>query len=120
MAIGLLTVVLLLVMGVFTGGLRLMSRSEQRTQATQMAQGVLESIADQGGFHAFPTTNSTFRGKVPDATVNGFPPPPYPGNDNLVVEVQTRELTDHTRAALVIVRWASGQVRLEKTFHACE
>ena len=119
-ATGLLTVVVVIVMGVFIGGLRLMSLSEQRTQATQMAQAMLESIADQGGFQALPDVDSAFDGKVPDAAVDGFPPAPYPGNENLVIAVRTRVLTDTTRAALVTVRWASGEVRLEKTFHATE
>jgi Tfp pilus assembly protein PilV len=120
LATGLLTLVVVIVMGVFIGGLRLMSRSEQRTQATNLARLLLESINDQGGFHALPDTDTTFDGKVPDPAVNDFPPTPYPGNEHLVVTVKTRALSDRTRAVLVNVAWNSGAVQLEKVFHATE
>lgn len=119
LATGLLTLVVVIVMGVFIGGLRLMSRSEQRTQATNLARLMLESIDDQGGFHTLPDSDSIFDGTVPDPAVNNFPPAPYPGNE-LAITVQTRALTTRTRAVLVNVTWNSGSVRLEKVFHATE
>lgn len=120
MAVGLLAIAALSMIAVFMGGLNLMAKSEQRTQASNLGTEVLESIADQGGFHSLPETDIVFNGRNNDPEVDGFPPPPYPGNDDYSVTVESRVLTDRTRAVQVTVGWTEGQIKLEKVFNAVE
>jgi len=119
-AVGLLGLATLSLMAVFIGGLRLMSRSEVRTSASNLGNAVLESITDIGGFHAIPDTDRTFDGNVPDPTSSGFPPSPYPGNAEFTITVETKIVTASTRAVQVTVRWDEGRVQLEKVFNEVE
>lgn len=126
MAAGILVVVLLLMIGVFIGGLQLMERSEVHTAASSIGREVLETIEDDGGFAALPLSAMTFDGAVPDAKVDGFPPDPYPkaqrdGRD-YVIKVQMRKIGTQGRsmAVLVTVDWDGGRIQLERVFHAAD
>jgi hypothetical protein len=81
---------------------------------------VLEAIADDGGYHALPGSDSLFEGKTPDPDIGGYPPPPYPGNQEFTVTVQNRILTPQTQAVQVTVSWGEGAIKLEKVFNAVE
>lgn len=126
MAAGILVVVLLLLIAVFIGGLQLMERSEVHTAASSIGREVLETIEDAGGFAALPLLASQFDGAVPDDTLDGFPPQPYPkaqrdGRD-YVIKAQTIKVgtRDRSTAVLITVSWDGGSVQLEKVFHAAD
>ena len=119
-AVGLVGFVTLGLIGTIVGGLKLMSRSETRTAASNLGAGVLEAIADNGGFHSIPDSNLTFDGKVPDPQVNDFPPSPYPGDDRFATIVRCRVVTPRTRAVQVEVSWGQGSIKLEKVFNEVE
>lgn len=120
-ALAIIASVVLVVVGVFAGGIHLMNRSEKRTQASNLGGDLLEQIADEGGFSHLPDVDRVFDGRVPDAPdTSGFPPSPYPASGDYTVVVTTRVLTGVTRAVLVEVHWDSGAVKLEKVFHAVE
>lgn len=138
MAAGLLATVLILLVGVFLGGLRLMQRSEVHTGATSIAREVLEVIEDKGGFGALPDTDIgigqgvVFNGANPDPAIDGFPPLPYPKAERdgreFLIRVETRNLGSSSQTTspkgnrhtivLVTVSWEEGRVQLEKGFHA--
>lgn len=122
MAVGLLSMVLILLVGVFIGGLQLMQSSEVHTAASSIGREVMETIEDEGGFACLPLDSSSFNGANPDATVDGFPPEPYPtasrGGRDFVLRVETQNLSARMTAVLVTVSWDGGRIQLEKVFHA--
>lgn len=117
LSVGLLGVVVLVVMGVYIAGIRSMERSEVRTEATNLGADLLEIVDEQGGFGALPDSDLTFDGSVPDSTLDGFPPPPYPGTERYSLKVRTRVVSARTRALMVEVQWAQGAVKLERVYH---
>jgi len=122
MAAGLLTAVLVLLVGVFAGGLQLMQRSEVHTAATTIGRSVLEDLEDRGGFTAVPHGPVVFDGSNPDPKSGNFPPDPYPvavqDGREYTVTVEVRSPSSRLRSVLVSVSWGSGKIRLEKVFHA--
>ena len=121
---GILTTVLVLLVGVFTGGLQLMQRSEVHTAASTIGREILETIQDEGGFGSLPTGDVSFNGANPDPKVDGFPPEPYPtatrdGRD-YVVRIEVQEISARMSAVMVTVSWNGGRVQLEKAFHAAD
>ncbi len=123
-AAGLLTMVLLLLIGVFIGGLQLMERSEVHTAASTIAREILETVRDEGGYAALPPSNSSFNGANPDPVLDGFPPAPYPvatrmGRD-FVTRVEVRHRPPRFATVLVTVAWPEGRIQLEKAFHAAD
>ena len=121
-AVGLLTMVLVLLVGVFIGGLQLMQRSEVHTAASSIGREVMETIEDEGGLACIPLHSTAFNGANPDASVDGFPPAPYPrvsrAGREFVVRVETHSLSARMAAVLVTVSWGGGRIQLEKVFHA--
>ena len=121
---GILTTVLILLIGVFVGGLQLMQRSEVHTAASSIGREVLETIQDEGGFGSLPLGNATFNGANPDDKVNDFPPDPYPvatrDGREFTIRVEVQEVTDRLSSVLVSVSWDGGRVQLEKAFHAAD
>jgi len=119
-----LTTVLLLLVGVFIGGLGLMERSEVHTAASGIGRGILETLEDEGGFSALPLTDEVFNGANPDPKRDAFPPDPYPvaqrGGRDYVVRVEVDVLSDRMAAVLVTVAWDSGRIQLEKVFHGAD
>ena len=122
MAVGLLAMVLVLLVGVFLGGLQLMQRSEVHTAASSIGREVMETIEDEGGFACLPLHPTSFNGANPDARLDGFPPEPYPvtsrAGREFVVRVETQTLSSRMAAVLVTVSWDGGRIQLEKVFHA--
>jgi hypothetical protein len=121
---GILTTVLVLLVGVFTGGLQLMQRSEVHTAASSIGREVLETIQDEGGFATIPPGDVSFNGVNPDPKVGDFPPDPYPvasrdGRD-YSIRVEVKEVSDQMSAVMVSVSWDGGRVQLEKVFHAAD
>jgi len=121
---GILTTVLVLLVGVFTGGLRLMQRSEIHAAASTIGREVLETIQDEGGFGSLPRGDVSFNGANPDPKIDNFPPAPYPvatrdGRD-FVVRVEVEELSPRMSAVMVTVGWDGGRIQLEKAFHAAD
>lgn len=118
-----LTVVLLLLIGVFISGLKLMQRSETLTAASTIGREFLETVEDIGGYSALPTTDSVFNGANPDDPVNEFPPSPYPTTiregREYSLRVETKRDGDIT-AILVTVTGDEGRAQLEKVYHEAE
>ena len=119
-AVGLIGFVTLGLIGTIVGGLKLMSRSETRTAASNLGAGVIEAISDNGGFHSIPDSILTFDGKTPDPQIDEFPPAPYPGDDRFTTTVRCRVVTPKTRAVQVEVSWRQGSIQLEKVFNEVE
>lgn len=123
-AIGLLSMVLLMLVGVFIGGLQLMARSEVHTEASSIGREVIETIEDEGGFSALPSSMASFDGAVPHPKLDGFPPDPYPkatrGGREYIIRVEVRSPSSRLGAVLVTVKWNEGQIKLEKVFHAAD
>lgn len=90
LALGLLSIVLVLVFTVLAGGLQMQGRAESVEMASSVAREQLERIKT----HPFAIVAGTFDGQVPDpVTSGGFPPSPYPSVQRgseyfLKVEVQ--------------------------------
>ncbi len=66
--VGLLAVALLAVIGVFTGGLDLMARSQEISAATDVARELLERVKSQG-VSFIPGPPAVFDGRAPDPRV---------------------------------------------------
>ena len=125
---GILTIVLVLLVGVFVGGLNLMERSEIQTAASSIGREIIETIQDEGGFGALPEGDIVFNGGNPDPKMGDFPPDPYPtasrdGRD-YSVRVEVKEVSSRVpnrmSAVLVTVSWDGGRIQLEKVFHAAD
>ncbi len=93
---------LLAMIGIFVGGLRLMTRGEAMTASTEAGREMLESIKE-GGFAYLPATDSVFDGRKNDPPVSGFPPPPYPKVDEKPVLVRVEELRPGLKSVSVEV-----------------
>lgn len=122
-ALGLVVTALLVLVGVFGGGLNLMANSQEHTVAVEQAKEFLESIEEGGGFAMLPTTAKVFDGSVPDSPESGFPPAPYPvvavdGRSYvLTVRVEPHPTLAEVTAVEVEVRWGErGRTRLETSF----
>lgn len=109
LALLLLSVGVLALIGVFTGGLNLMSRSEEITSATQVGRNVMEQIKQMDP--ALIPDNADFDGTVA-ANASGFPPAPYPNIErqgrNFDLRVQTERKGPHSVSVLVTVSWQDG------------
>lgn len=73
LALGLAAATLLVMMITFTGGLRLLSHSEDTAEAAGVARQIMERILARD--YLFRGTDVTFDG---GPAVRGFPPSPYP------------------------------------------
>ena len=109
LALGLLSVGLLALIGVLTGGLHLMSKSEEITSATQVARSVIERIKDMEP--AAVPENGTFGGSNL-ANSSGFPPAPFPTTQSngrtYDLTVTTTRVGPHTVSLEVTVTWEDG------------
>lgn len=123
-SVGLLSMVLLLLVGVFVAGLQLMQRSEVHTAASTIGREILETIKDEGAYAALPLQNANFNGLNPDAKIDGFPPDPYPratrDGREFVIRVEVLHQSPRMAAVLVTVGWGEGRIQLEKVFHAAD
>lgn len=121
-AFGLLSVVILSIVAVFTSGLRLQSQAQRVTAATEVARALLEAVRADG-FSAIPQTGALFDGRKSDPVDSGtgFPPAPYPrgivGGTTYEVVVETKPHGPDRVSVEVAVFWGrDGKVRLESSF----
>lgn len=124
-AIGLLSVVVLTVIGVLLSGLRLLTLSQEMTDASNIGRQFMEAVRERGGYSVIPPSISDFDGSLPDAAGPRFPPAPYPSsqlNGRLyTLRVRTAQSSDNVRAVLVEVAWEDdGSIILETAFHAAD
>lgn len=89
-ALAVTSVALLTMIGVFTGGLRLLHQSQAVTVATETGRSELETIKDLG-WAGLPSADAEWDSRAGDPAVAGFPPPPYPSTPMLVTveEIQS-------------------------------
>jgi uncharacterized protein (TIGR02598 family) len=69
-------VAVLTLIAVLIGGLRLLAKSQETSEATSVGRELMERIRARN--YAHPLGTEEFDGRVPDAAVDGFPPAPYP------------------------------------------
>ncbi|MGE0494901.1 MAG: hypothetical protein AB7S38_37170 [Vulcanimicrobiota bacterium] len=118
MAVALAALALLALIGVFVASLRLTSQNREAVAATHLAGEILER-ARSLDYSVLPQTVTVFRGSLPDAAVNGFPPAPYPrvsmGGQEYVFEVRVEPgpPPGELLAVEVVARYSDHQVRLQ-------
>ena len=105
-ALAVTSVALLAMIGVFTGGLRLLSQSEAVTRATELGRAELEAIKDLG-WAALPATDASFDGRVPDPQVAGWPPAPYTTTSTPMM-VQVEEIEPGLKSVTVRVYYSAN------------
>ena len=98
-----MSVAALALVAVYTGGLKLSAKSEKLMQATQISQTTLETIRDLG-YEKIPSSLTTFDGRrgVP-VNSEGFPPTPYPNQDDFQVLVRAHEKEPNLKSVTVTV-----------------
>lgn len=99
-------VAILTLLAVLIGGLRLLEKSEETTEATSVAREQMERI--KAGSYPHALGNEVFDGRVPDATVEEFPPAPYPkrqGKFTYYTRVAVRPLDAVRFDVVVQVYW---------------
>ncbi len=103
-AIGLVAFTLLTMVAVAINGARLGQRGEQITRATEMGRSLLERLQDDG-FVYLPDGDNVHDGRVPDPTdsVTGFPPSPYPSQENMSLVVATRQLEPQLKSVTATI-----------------
>jgi len=102
-AFALVTIAVLGIMAVYTGGLKLSAKGERALFATELSQTMMEVIKEQG-FDKIPTARTTFDGRANQApNADGFPPAPYPKVDDYVVQVTAYQKEDFLKSVTVRV-----------------
>jgi len=101
-ALGIVAFALVTMIGVYISSIRLMTRGEEMTKASEIAQTSLEQ-AKLLGYGNVPEVETTFDGRVPNPQVAGFPPPPYPALDNYDIVFKTDKLEDGLKSVTVKV-----------------
>lgn len=105
----------LTLMGVFTGGLKLVEQGNNQAVAVDIARAVLDATRDQG-YASIPASGSFTGGPA----VGGFPPAPYPettvNNQAYTVAVNCSTRDVHLKAVVAEVRWGTHRVVLERLF----
>lgn len=116
-AIGVLSFALLTMMGVYLSGIRLSTRGEQITVATEVARRLMERV-DEAGYAYIPEANVTYDGRLghPRDAATGFPPPPYPSEENYRLVVLTEKFDDHVKAVTTAVYYDDTSHVLLQTY----
>ena len=116
-----MALVIVALLTVFIGGLRLLSQAQDVAQAGSLARTQVERIREGSYSYGYSPVNVTFDGRTPDATVGGFPPPPYPGQNqgkDYKVVVRVKTLDDKLNSIFVEVHWDNDKVQtLETIIH---
>lgn len=86
-ALGIVAFALITMIGVYISSIRLMTRGEEMTRASEVARSSLESIKLQGYGKVPP--NATFDSRNSDPKVDDFPPDPYPGPTGYPIVIKT-------------------------------
>lgn len=108
LALGILSVALLGIMGVYAIGMKQSVVAEQSFQATEMGSEILERVGELG-FDDLPDTDVVFDGRRGDPAVSGFPPAPYPTRGDLKAEVYVDQLSPTLKSVCVKVYYQSGR-----------
>lgn len=115
-ALGIFTLALLAVMGVFVVTLPLMEQNEESATASNLARSLHERLQDQG----IPSTYlPDYNAGTPPASDN-FPPSPYPstrvGETDYAVRVQITPdaLRPNLKLVNVSVAWAQGSKQIHQ------
>lgn len=108
LALGILSVALLGIMGVYAIGMKQSVVAEQSFQATEMGSEILERVGELG-FDDLPDTDVVFDGRRGDPAVSGFPPAPYPSRDGMQAEVYVDQLSPTLKSVCVKVYYQSGR-----------
>lgn len=110
LALALAALAALSLMVVLIGGLRLLERSQEVSEATAVGRELMERIKAQD--YAYRPVNVTFDGRVPNPPVSGFPPAPYPSVRQKFVyttRVQVQTLDAYSNRVSVEVFWENGR-----------
>lgn len=111
LVIGLLAVVVVALMTLFSQGLKALSHAQESENANAVARQLLEQVGPN-------SSDGTFDGNLPTPPVNGFPPAPYPAVDrdrHYVLVVRATALTTRLRQVRVEVQQGGRKiVELEK------
>jgi type II secretory pathway pseudopilin PulG len=120
LSIGLLSVALLAVIGLFTSAIRMQSQQQERDRATSTARRLLERIVAEP--NVVPAAPAIWNGGelsfTPlDLGPPAFPPAPYPYQDGVNLDVF---LENSTRPGMklvkVVARWDDGSRLVLQTF----
>ncbi|MBI3924632.1 MAG: hypothetical protein HY319_03755 [Armatimonadetes bacterium] len=115
-AIGIVAIAILALVAVFISGTKLVAQSQEVATGTQVARAELERIRDSG-YDRVPDTDLTFDGRIPDATVSGFPPLPYPSSpEGYQVVVTVSQRGYYLKSVTVEAHWGSDQRVVLQTY----
>ena len=109
-ALAFAAVAILTLLAVLIGGLRLLARSQELSEANSVARELMERIKARN--YAHPLTTEVFDGRTGAAPVDGFPPAPYPGRQGKYLyqtRVQVRQLDALRYDVLVQVFWGRAR-----------
>lgn len=86
---GLISVGLLTLIGVYTQGLRLLNRGQEMTLASEVGREFLMQVEAQG-YAVIPAEATVFDGRIPDPKdeETGFPPFPYPETTDQTMKLE--------------------------------
>lgn len=108
LALGIFSVALLGIMGVYAIGMKQSVVAEQSFRATEMGSEILERVGELG-FDDLPDTNVEFDSRRGDLAVDGFPPAPYPTRNNLQAQVYVDQMGPTLKSVCVRVHYQSGK-----------
>ena len=92
---------------------------QERVLATELGTELLERIRIEG-YLSIPHESSSFDGRVPDPTDDGFPPAPYPTSSKAPGQslmVETEQVSPNLRRVKVTVFGPDTVTRLESYVH---
>lgn len=120
LSIGLLSIALLAVIGIFTAVIRYQAQSQERDAANSRVRGLLERIAAEPRVVP-PAPRTWIGGEMASTPVDegpvAFPPRPYPYEAGYAFDVY---LEDTTRPGMklvrVVARWGHGKTLSLQTF----
>lgn len=103
-AMAVIAFALLTMLGVYISGVRLMSRGEEITVATEVGRRLLETVRS-AGYAYIPDAPTVYDGRVPDPRDPGlgFPPGPYPVDGRYELEVKSEKIEDNLKSVTVRV-----------------
>lgn len=115
-AFALVSISVLGIVAVYTGGLKLSVKGEKILHATELSQTMMEVIKEQG-FDKIPSAKTTFDGRKNDSpTGEGFPPAPYPQSNDYGIEVTAFEKEPFLRSVTVRVYYDSENSVVLQTY----
>lgn len=119
LAIGLIGLLALCLVVLAGAALRMNRAGHERIVATELGTELMERIR-VNGYLLIPHQASTFDGRTPDSSTDGFPPAPYPRSDKApghTLMVETEQVRPNLRRVKVTVFAPTSVTRLESYFH---